>query len=94
MTVIDAPPCWTRVGMSGVEHVVNMALSVFTLGLWLPFYALWWLAVRNRHAWVYGVGPARRLSHLDVAIITIAVSVSIVLIVAGWVSLYGWTLTG
>ena len=74
--------------MSGVEHVVNMALTAASFGAWLPFYGLWWLAVRDRHKWVYGAGTGpRRLSRLDIAVITIAVTltVTILTVTIAWI---------
>lgn len=42
-----------KVGMSNVEIVVNIGLTLVTCGAWLPIAILWYIAVFNRQGWVY-----------------------------------------
>lgn len=49
---MQAPaPVRAKRGMSASGHGFNWTLTLFTCGMWLPFYWGWWATVRCWQAW-------------------------------------------
>lgn len=44
-------PAPGRRGMTKTGHGFNWTLTIFTCGMWLPFYWGWWATVRCVQAW-------------------------------------------